>query len=320
MLRAYKLTDPKTEYDGFVNLATLNHHPDESFPVSEEFFAVLQTAMALSGDGYSLYAGPYDAEWNNILYISNSKDFDPLANADEAERLSRLLALADPSSGEVELVLGDGAEKTAMLKTSASYLEAIAELELTDAPILDLSVFRDAVRADIVRKALEEAGYHNGYLSTASGLSVNLSGHSGAYMFYTRNAAGIVQAASVPAAPGSSSVTVRTFEIMKNEMGYYEMEKDGVTYRRHPFLLADEEAFGDCLSLMAVTEGDSLTELYQTVFQMMRTQTVPADTTDVVSVLYSLAGDAETEKVYVHDVLTGGDILVLDRFERVDVP
>lgn len=259
----YRMLNARTEFEGWNNLATLSRNPGQEFTLSRELFDVLVDAdrRTRAGEGFNLYAGAFYAEWESIRYLLTPQERDPLADPDEAARLEALAkASSDLSAFSLEIV--DISACRVRFNVREDYLDLLRRLELEDAPILDLNVLADAYKLQLLAKRMEEAGYHNGYLTTDSGITLALSGYKagGDYAFVGLYESRPATAASRPVKAGSCAVQLRAFASGEDEPGYYGLEQDGALRLRHPFLPADGVYRELLLSCFVYAEGKSPTD------------------------------------------------------------
>lgn len=237
---AYRLLDAEKEYEGFVNLASLNARLNQDVQVSPELFAVLTDAWdkTLEQRGYSLFAGPVYAEWQSILSLSEPADFDPLLNPDEAERLE-LLAGRCADLDRLRLTVVDRDSCVLRLEAPEDYLAFLREMELRPA-VADLNLLREAYLLQLTAAELEKNGLTDGYLSTDSGLILSLSGQkTGQYCLYGYRDGEPSLAATAPVSPGSACSVFTAFPLIKPSLGFYSLEAGGTTHLRNPYLPAD---------------------------------------------------------------------------------
>lgn len=259
--RNVKLLDARQEYDGMVNLAALNAHPNEDIELSPELFAVLQDAWTKTreGQGYSLFAGPVYAEWNSILNLTEPEEFDPLGNEEEAARLERLRQRIRENGPK--LVTVDEQKCILRLELPADYRAFLEDMELEPA-YLDLNLLREAYLLELVAAELEEQGLNRGFLSTDSGLILSLSGlDKGEYALYGAGEKEPVLVASAQAAPGSAYSLMTAFPLVTGvETPYYAIEEAGRTHLRNPWLPSDGEDRELLLSSCVIREDGALAE------------------------------------------------------------
>lgn len=268
LARAYKLVDAQTQYDGYVNLASINANIGADIQVSGELYDILLDAYekTLEEKGFNMFAGAVYAAWDAILYLDEPEQFDPLLNDTEAERINRL-AEETAKLDNFNLAVVNAEEHIIRIQVSKDYLALLAELE-SYAPIIDLNRLADAYKLNIVKKSVEDAGFTNGYLTTDSGLTVNLSGHeAGNYCFYGFDGAAPVACAFVPAEANSVCSQMRAFSMDDGEIGYYAIETDGETHYRHPnFSVKTGEITDTVMSCCAVSyDGNAADACYETM-------------------------------------------------------
>lgn len=238
---AYCALDPVNEYPGRTNLATVNQNLGREISVPRNLYEALKEADAMtrSGTVYNVYAGAFYGEWEDLRYLLDPLERDPVHDPEEAERLERLgAATAELSNFSLEFL----DDETCRLRFTVdqSYLDLLAELELSELPILDFNVLRDAWKLELVAERLEARGYDRGYLTTDTGLTLALSGYTdgGDYCFFGQQEGFAVPAATLAIQPGSRAAQLRAFGLV-DEAGYYVLEGEDGDCLRHPWLPAD---------------------------------------------------------------------------------
>ena len=237
--RAYRTLDPENLYTGYQNLAYLSQHPGETVEISDELYAVLKDALEKTGegDGFNLFSGAYRKIWSEITVLYDAAEFDPAANSDSAERLQKTFDLVN-NPDNFSLELADDGKKTACLKLSDEYKEARDRLELADC-VLDLGLLHDAYMLRILRDALQEGGWGNGYIQTESGLSIALSSwNKGEYLFYGFPEGEAEVFGSLPVTPQSVYSMLQVFSMNgEEEVGYYAIQENdaGPVLYRNPW-------------------------------------------------------------------------------------
>ena len=274
----FRVLDARTTYDGWVNLATLNQNLGKEVNVPTELYAILKQAdeMTRRGTAYNLFAGPFYAEWEALRYQYNPSEFDPLNDPSELTRLDRLLtACSDLSNFSLEFL--DDEACTVRFTVEQSVLNLLADLEMADAPILDLNVLADAFKLQYVADRLELKGFHNGYLYSDSGMTVALSGFDQNYDFTLTGLKEdvAVYAAAVPIQPNASAVNLRAFAC-EGEEGFYSVQAGGQTVYRHPWLPADGVYRNQLLSAFVWSESQSVPETCFAALSLFQCQT-PAE-------------------------------------------
>lgn len=284
LMRSYKLLDSINTYDGYVNLATLNQSAGEPVQVSDELFAILEDAERRTREGkvFSLFAGAMYAEWNSILSLDDISEFDP---ANHEEMGARITALARKTGDLSHFTLSmDPANHTVSFGVSEEYRHFLEENEY-DSHILSTNVLTDAYRLEMIRNALEQRGFCNGYLYTDSGLTLSLSGHGeGSYAVYARENGQIVQCAAVDAGANSANSFLRVFPMLEEETMYHR-SADGSGYY-HPNFGADG-FFGNATDSVSATrfDGDIVNCCYESLILL---------NSDSFEAAGSFAGDTDT--------------------------
>ena len=239
--RNVKLLDARQEYDGMVNLATLNARLNQDVAVSPALYTVLTDAWekTRAGEGYSLFAGPLFAEWESILILTEPEDFDPLRNEDEARRLE-LLAQWTGQTEKIRLVEVDAEQHILRVEVTEDYLRFLEEMEL-EPVVLDLNLLREAYLLELTGRELEEQGLNEGYLSTDSGLILSLSGqNTGEYVLYNYLNRMPQVAATARVEPGSAYSQATAFPLITGvQTEFYTIEEAGKTHLRNPWLPSD---------------------------------------------------------------------------------
>ena len=255
--RSYKLVDPENTYDGYVNLASLNASLGQEVTVSGELFAILTDAWEKTREerGFSLFAGALNGEWSSILSLENMEDFDPAVDRDLARRLG---ALAERTGdlGRFDLKIVDQVQHKVLVSVDPEYLDFLRDNEYCQT-VLDLGGLADAYRLELVRNALEEKGYGNGYLTTDSGLTLSLSDHSGgAFGFYGYDAGEPFKYAALEARPNSACSYLRVFPMTQGELMYHRIQ-DGLGPRfYHPSFSLSTGGFAQVLTAAAAVDYD----------------------------------------------------------------
>ena len=236
--RAYKLLDKNNSYEGFVNLATLNSKPGENVKVSTELYAILKDAYSktLKDQGYNMFAGALYDYVNSILILEDPEEFDPLNNSETAERIKLLAELAQEKNFGLRFI--DDNECTVCFEITDTYKNGVEELETADAAPLDLNLLKDAYILEIVIKALDNAGFTNGYISSKSGLTVALSGQDGLkYGIYGIKGSDPAILKTIESDGRAVYSLIKAFGF-SNESMYYTIMHDGVKVYRNPFISA----------------------------------------------------------------------------------
>lgn len=253
--RMYKLLDGENEYEGFQNIATLNKYSGKEINVNSELYAVLQDAYAktLEEKGFNMFAGALYREWHSILILDEPAEFDPLYNDYERERIEKIAEMAnDLENFSLEFL--DDEKFTVKFTVSEKFLKFLEEMELEGA-LIDLNELHDAYMLDKVREIFDEKGYSNGYITTASGLTVSLASHSGEYLIYSAPDGNIVQAGAVTAEPGTVCSLMKAVKFAEDEDYYYSLPEDDLL--RHPYFSVKTGNFADIINVSYVIGKNS---------------------------------------------------------------
>lgn len=165
-----KIFDPRNEYDGVGNLASLNAHPNETVELEPALYAALEL-LERYGDR-TAYLGPAFGRYDNVFSCTGDwqlPDYDPVSGQDMRELYGKVAAFAsDPDSVSVEL-LGDN---KARLKVSQTYLDFLENEGLEGT--VDLYWMRNAFLADYMAGELRAAGYTKAVISSYDGFVRNI--------------------------------------------------------------------------------------------------------------------------------------------------
>lgn len=266
LLRAYKLTDPSTEYEGFNNLCTLNLNPGKEIQVSQELYLMLKDAYekTLENKGYSVFAGSYYTHWYSILTLNEPEEFDPLNNSDEAKRLDLLL----------EKTLEDNAfslefkeDNKVVFNLSSDYKKYLEDNEESFF-CLDFNLLREAYMVNYTQDMLTNRGYTRGLITTDKGLLVDLGNYEVAgYNTFSveEGKLNLKDTVKVPAGGKMSGICVIPFS--ETATGYYSIEKDGKTYYRNPFVALVPGGFTNYIesSYVASVENSIVDVMYTNI-------------------------------------------------------
>ncbi|MBR0129697.1 MAG: hypothetical protein IJM08_00155 [Firmicutes bacterium] len=206
---AYKLLDPENEYRGYVNIASINsaikRGENAELTLPEELYAVLKDAVSktdffyspsaesyllIKDRSYNVFAGPIYYEWKQILIADDGPDFDPDIDYSEGPRMALIASLSDDRRNFDILFVDD---KKCVIKAAAApeAISALEQLELYDAPVIDLNLLRDAYLMQIASDMMEARGWNKGVFQNYTGLTVQQKGvlemngeHKGSERFF----------------------------------------------------------------------------------------------------------------------------------------
>ena len=261
LLSLFRLLDAETVYDGVVNLASLNSSPGQWMEIGPDLEAVLRDALTRQQtlEGYSVFLGPLKKAWQDLTYLEEPLEKDPLSDPEEAEVLERLRAFVTaPDRFTLEVESG-----RARLTVSPEWEAFAAENGLTG-PVLDLTALRDAYLLDALQKRLAGRGYTHGFLYTDSGLCVSLEeGSETAFGLLAWFQGEVLPAGDVVLPSPAAFCQLTAFAPAGQKYGYYALERPEGPLFRHPwsFLEADASRPGPVLSMALAGRETGLTDL-----------------------------------------------------------
>ena len=264
LLHIYQLTDAKNQYEGCKNIAYLNANPGSEVELEKELFDILASANEHTSSGeYNMFAGALIASWNDIIYTDDPAEFDPLVNETQNRRIS-LAAECAQNTADFTFEIVDPERHIVRFNVSEGY-KAIAEANDFGETVIDLGQLRDAFIIDSVCAVMEEAGYDNGFMSSASGVTKALSGMSSEGHEYACGGlvnGAAVQAYSLPMLEGSACCALRVFG-MEGEIGCYTVETSGgaVAYRHPNYSVLSGQMNDAIISACAYKQNSSALEV-----------------------------------------------------------
>ena len=165
MVKAYKIFDINEEYDGVINLYTLNRNPNKVFEVSDTLYDAFK--LLENSESRMLYLAPICAEYRNVFISENDTIAalsDPNVSDEALEYVSEMLIYTnDPNMIDLEL-LGDN---RVCLKVSEEYLSYAEENEIES--FIEFSWLTNALIIDYTADALVKEGFLNGSISSFDG-------------------------------------------------------------------------------------------------------------------------------------------------------
>ena len=122
---AYRLFHSGQEFEGVVNVFTINNHPNEALEVEAGFYRAL--AEVVESGRRELYMGPVYERYSDLFFCedeSRAADYDPRLSEAVREEYAGVLAYAnDPRAISLELL----GENRVRLNVSADYLSWAAQ-------------------------------------------------------------------------------------------------------------------------------------------------------------------------------------------------
>lgn len=267
--RAYRLFLCEEEFDGVVNVCTINHRPNEVLTVDPALYKAFSTAV--EGGRRELYLGPVYARWNDLFFCQDDVQlafYDPRLSEDVAREYREVLSFAnDPGAVDLELL----GEDRVRLRVSEDYL-AYAEREGIDR-FLDFGWMKNAFAADLVAEELAAGGITRGVLSSYDGFTRNLDGREGTYDYplYHRRDGVVWLAGNLRYQGPKSLVCLRDFAANERDRGRFYTLQNGEV--RTPYLDTADALCKSALSCLVCYDEE------RTCAQMLM-EMIPAYITD----------------------------------------
>ena len=248
--RISRLLDPYTQYEGYVNLATLNQSVGEPVELPEELYAILTEAAGMD----ELRAGVLHGFWQELLYLSDAAAYDPSVEETQRERFTKLAAaVSEPDSVRLEIV--DASRCAVRLVISDALRRTLQEQE-AEYPVVHLDLLGEAYRVQYVAQKLIAAGFLKGYLSTDSGLWLLLpETERASTSMYGLIGDAPKEAAALKLGSGSAGAILRSFAI-EETAGYYTVN----AILRHRYLDASGEPNRALLAVSTVSPDGNLAD------------------------------------------------------------
>lgn len=262
---ATRLLSPYEDFEGVVNVHSLNQRPNEVLTVDEALYKALETVLA---DGHrELYLGPIYARYGDLFGCtedSQLQNYDPRLSPVVAEEYAQVLRYAnDPQSIDLELL----GENRVCLKVSGDYL-AFAQRQGLER-FLDFDWLYNAFAIDMVAEALEARGYQKGVLSSCDGYARNLDPREGTYDYplYTRQGESISYVTNLRYQGPKSLVCLRDFATNEEDRDRFYTLQNGEV--RTVYLdVADGFCRSAVSSLLTYGEGESCGALLMKVLPL----------------------------------------------------
>jgi len=217
--RAYRLFHADLEFEGVVNVCTLNSRPNETLEVDaglyEAFAAVVESGRR------ELYLGPVYERYDDLFFCEDDSqlaDYDPRLSGAVREEYAGVLAYAnDPGAVGLELL----GENRVRLNVSEAYLAWAEQEGITR--FIDFSWMRNAFVADYLAGELAAEGYTRGTLSSYDGFVRNLDGGGTEYTYpiYHRRAGAVYPAAGLTYRGPMSFVRMRDYPLSEQDLEHY---------------------------------------------------------------------------------------------------
>ena len=223
--RAYRLFHSDQEFEGVVNVYTINQHPNEVLEVDPGLYAAFSDVV--KSGRRELYLGPVYERYDDLFFCQDDvqlPDFDPrLSEEVRAEYAGVLVYANDPQTISLELLDGNRVR----LNVSEAYLSWAEQEGITR--FIDFSWMRNAFVADYLAGEMIAGGYTKGTLSSYDGFVRNLDGRSGNYTYslYHRRDNTIYPAANLRYSGPMSFVRMRDYPISEQDYQHYYQMRNG---------------------------------------------------------------------------------------------
>ena len=243
---AYRKSEDSVVKEDVVSIANVNVNLGATTSVDQGTYDLLKRAhgYAQNHANYSLYSAPLFAEWEHIATIHSqnldpSVDIDPAIDEQEAAYLNEIASFVNnPDSVNLTFL-----ENNQIRLTISEAYAAFRKANDITAPILSLTSLRPAYCLEQASKALEEAGYQDGYLRHDYGLGVALSKTpSLVHTVYGLSENGAVEdSARLGLTGGHCFAKLVRYNVHQCVFPiFYSLKKEGKTLYRSPYLNLDK--------------------------------------------------------------------------------
>lgn len=252
--KLYKLFTVTETYDGFVNMAYINAHPNEILTVD----ATLYEAIEALNNSDVLYLAPVYEYHRGIFSCHEdyeTADFDPSNNKEVRDDVDKILAFI---KGGVKLECFG--ECKVRLSVSDEYLAYAKETHITS--FVDFNWAKNAFICDALADVFASEGFTKGSVSSYDGFVRNLDASGTEYginIFDRLNGKNII-AAQLNYSGETALVTMRSFPVLEMDWYHYYTFDDGRIYTAY---ISAEDGMSRCSvsSLTGYKNGGSCAEL-----------------------------------------------------------
>ena len=226
--KVHKHIDARNRYSESSSIADINFNVNEVCTVDAEVYQIMQDAYAISdieSNNYSIFAAPIYDEWFKLSSFTKNGDTnqDPLVNENEKKYLETLVGIINDTNNYSLEFLDNNRIK---LSISETYKQFRIDYDLTS-PIVSLNVLENAYKIEAAKKALEENGFVDGYISSTNGLGVTLTGlETLSHSIFNKDATnGEIGYLSIKGDYAFKKTTM--FSVSENDAYYFYKIKDG---------------------------------------------------------------------------------------------
>lgn len=255
----YCVLNEYEEFDGFVNICTLNKNPNKELTVNPLLYKVF--SMFAEKNSRYIYLAPVYEQYRNLFFCEDDVflgDFDPILNSEVRESYKRTLKYVnDPKAVSVEL-LGDNKVKLAV---SEEYLRYAEEEGISS--FIGLLWLKNAFAVDYIAEEMASHGYYSGSVSSYDGFVRNFDAYSGtdySFNLFDMAEGELYHASAMQYVNSLSIVYMRNYPMNSLDVQHYYTLKNGEI--RTPYLdIADAMPKASLNGLVSYSKEKSCGEI-----------------------------------------------------------
>lgn len=252
----YRLFDRSAEYDGVVNVRSINRHPNETLTVSEALYRAL--AVFEKSNSRDIYLGALAEHYEALIGADSAEalaETDPYTSEEVREFFGKVASFAlDPASVRLELLDGN----RVILHVSEEYLTYASSNDIEN--FIDFGWTKNAFLADYIADGFLAKGYNHGVIASFDGFVRNFaeSEEEFSYPLYMRVGNTVYTAASVAYRGNKSIVSLRSYPVDTLDQFRYLLMADGSI--RNCYVDEDGLSKAACAELTGWSDGLSCAE------------------------------------------------------------
>ncbi len=233
-VKAYRLFHERETFQGVINVAYLNRHPNEVTTVDPVLYEAL-SKITREG-GRSLYLAPIYSYYRTLFFCRSDEETiycDPFVSPEVEETFREILEYAgNEEKIEIEF-LGDNQVR---LKVAQDYLDYAKEKDEDGFKFIDFQWMKNAFIVDYFAKIMQEEGFTKGAISSCDGYCRNLDKRNITYSLnlFDRVEKKALCPAVLQYQGPMSAVSLHTFSLGEADDAYYYEREDGEL--RFPYL------------------------------------------------------------------------------------